>query len=51
MPVNTNRALNIAASLAALLAFFMKGNPVMLFATFAVLFFLLLGSQLVRALE
>lgn len=51
MPVNTNRALNIAASLAALLAFLLTGNPVMLFATFAVLFFLLLGAPLVRTLE
>lgn len=49
--MNTNRVLNIVASLAALLAFFLTGNPVMLFATFAVLFFLLLGGPLVRALE
>lgn len=49
--MNTNRVLNIVASLAALLAFFLTGNPVVLFATFAVLFFLLLGGPLVRALE
>ena len=49
--MNINRALNIAASLVTLLAFFTTGNAAMLFATVAVLAFLLLGGPVVRAVE
>lgn len=49
--MTTNRALNIAASLVAVLAYVVTGNPTMLFAALAVLCFLLLGGPIVRALE